>query len=167
MWTSIEDQKVGELILPADLTAVKTNLDFLAQPPLNYYARGATDGDYSTTQVQFLIPIDAVNMNLGITTTGGILIAVLSTTWFQSSTNFIGIGFAVDNAQVFYNGVVARYYDNRAGTTVATADSVTVIMPIARVEPGAHFIQPLWASSGAQTLTIIDDYRPFFGVWEV
>lgn len=166
-WTEIEDYKVSQLFSATDLNLFKGNLNFLAQPPLAYYQHSTTGGDYSTTAVQNMVPIDPVNMALTITTTGGILVAILSVVLFRTgSAIFPAVGYDIDGRYIYRNG--SSNPARQAGFNLSTTDdSWTVVMPIFDLAPGEHVVQPLWALDVSGTATIVDDYAPFFGVWEV
>lgn len=165
-WTDIDDYRVAELVEPADLNVFKLNLDFLAQPPLAYFQRSTTGGDYTTSAVQNMVPIDPINMRLQITTGGGILVAILQGTMKHGGTAvFPAVSFDIDDERLYDNGVKGRW----AGFNLSSVgDGYTFIMPIFGVLAGVHTIQPIWANDiASRTSILVDDYAPFFGVWEI
>lgn len=168
-WTDIEDYIVGQLIGAANLNTFVGNLNWLAQPPLAYYQRGTTDGNYTTTAVDNLVPIDPINMALTVTTTGGILMALLNVSVIESSGNiFPAFGYDVDNKLIYRYG--ASGSGRIAGVSLGAAGAettVTLLMPLFGLSPGLHTIQPMWAIDVAGTAEIVDDFAPFFGIWEL
>lgn len=168
-WTEIDAYRVGQKIGAADLNTFAGDLNWLAQPPLAYYQRGTTDGNYTTTAVDNLVPIDPINMALTITTTGGIVIAVLDVSLAESSGNpFPALGYDIDEKLLYRYGAAGG--GRQAGINLAAVGSetsVVLVMPLFGIAPGSHKIQPMWALDSAGTAVIVDDFAPFFGVWEI
>jgi len=163
------ESDVYDLADPDFLNQLADNLDWLADPPIQEYIHGTTDGDYTVSTTFEMVAIDSTNMKFTFTSTGRPLICVLSFTVDNTggAGDSIAFGLSLDDGRLG----IGRYGGDglQAGISARiTGDhyTFTLVMPQLHISPGVHTIEPVWAVSGS-TFTVYDDYTVFWGIWEI
>ncbi len=172
-WDDIGLTKVADLYNHATLNSIKDNMDAIAQPPLAEYIHGLADGDYTTTSLNYMVPIDSTNMKLSVTTTGGTLICLLLIGRGYSTNGALtpAFGISVDDSDNGREGRFGRLISPAVGgSTGANPRGWSFIMPLFNLEAGVYEIEPVYASGpgpSANTLTLEDGEGIYWGIWQI
>jgi len=94
-WVDIDAYDPGQLFTTDDAELLRTNQDFLRNPPNVLYTRGFGDADYTVTSAVFE-NIDGSNMDESLTTYGGDVRVRFSGRCLHSTTGWIYFEIVVD-----------------------------------------------------------------------
>lgn len=146
-WTSTKTFSSGDILTAADMnTYLSGNTDALKNPPSANYELDE-GSDYTTTSTTF-VDVDATNLSLTITTTGGdVMIGFHGTVY-----NNAGVWTYID---VTMDGVRIGGDDGIAGLRTASQDypHMSFVRLKTGVSAGAHTFKLQWkTSSGSTTL---------------
>lgn len=169
-WTTPKTWSTGEALTASDMNAhIRDNLDALKAPPTdNYECNEASD--YTTTSTTF-VDVDATNLNLTITTTGGDVMVGFYGTVKHSAASNNAIKFDVD-----LDGSLIAGDDGLIGTNFPAASqsrAVSFVVLVTGLSAGSHTFKLQWhTASATATLyagagTSIFDVHPQFWVREV
>lgn len=167
-WQDIDPYKVHKLYNAADFATLKGNLVYLQRPNAATYHHPGTGANYTITG-ELGIDLDSTNMNLTITTTGGLVKACFYGMFtVASSGDSIRANIVrVDNISHVGRNLFENYaVDIRAFTTVGLQPRGWYqIFP--NLPAGSHQFKVIWGVSGGGTGTCFIGYKPRFSVWEM
>ena len=169
-WTTPKTWSTGEALTASDMnTHIRDNLDALKAPPTDEYTCDESS-EYTTTSASF-VDVDATNLNLTITTTGGDVMVGFYGTVKHSAASSNGVKFDVD-----LDGSLIAGDDGLVGTNFAASNqikAVSFVTLVTGLSAGSHTFKLQWntaaatatlyAGAGASTF----DVHPQFWVREV
>lgn len=141
-WTSPKTYIVGDPLTAAEMnTYQRDNMNALKTPPEE--AKQVNEGaDYTTASATF-VDVDATDLSLSVTTTGGDLMIGFYGSFLGSALMLAYLNVVIDEAVVaLEDGMVVQTID------VASAQVVSFVHIETGVSPGAHTIKLQWKASG-------------------
>jgi hypothetical protein len=168
-WTTPKTWVTGEPLTASDLnTHLKDNLNALKEPPTDHYECDEAS-DYSTTSTSF-VDVDATNLALTITTSGGdILVGFSGDIANDTAGRSVMLNISLDGTLVTNDdGFIVTYQ-----TTANRSIPVSFVYLITGVSAGAHTLKLSWkvsANTGvlyAGSGTASADIHPQFWAREV
>lgn len=162
-WTTPKTWSTGEALSASDMnTHIRDNLSALKAPPTDSYVCNEV-ADYTSSQTSF-VDVDASNLALTITTTGGdVMIGFHAYTYNPSGVTY----FDVDLDGVRIAG------DDGMIATVSGYQTVSFVRLVTNLDAGTHTFKLQWkVSGGTVTLyagagTSTADVHPQFWVREI
>jgi hypothetical protein len=169
-WTTPKTWVEGYLVDEDDLNEqLRDNLDALKEPPTDSYVCDEAS-DYTTTSTSF-VDVDATNLSLTITTTGGDVMVGFFGTVEHSAASSNAIRFDVD-----LDGSVIGGDAGLAGMNFSVSDqrlTVSFVYLVTGLSAGTHTFKLQWETASA-TATLFAgsghatfDVHPQFWVREV
>jgi len=146
-WTDIDAFTASQLLTKDLAELLRTNQDFLKNPPSYLYTRGFGDADYTTVAVAFEL-IDGTNMDETITTFGGDVIVRFSARLLHSTTGWGYFEIYVDGSPI------SNDTDTGLGGIRPTyAENVAIHKRVTGLAAGSHTFAMYWQTdTGTATL---------------
>jgi len=148
-WTTARTWVAGELVTASMMnTHVRDNLNALKAPPTDLH--NADEGaDWSTTSATFTA-IDATDLSLSLTTTGGDILVSFCGNFIAAAAAYVYLQVVLDGAgQEADDGLIAAYLDR----TTAAGRPLSFTKLIQNVSAGAHTVLLNWKAS-TSTITL-------------
>lgn len=164
-WTAPRTWVAGELVTATLLNVhLRDNLDALKAPPTLTYEIN-NPSNYTTTSATFT-DVDATNLALAITTTGGDVLCVFQGSLAHStSTDSVRFDIAVDGTRKgSTNGLITLRPAN-AGTTFAV--QFIVVYLVEGLSAGSHTFKLQWQTTGGTATYLTNTMYPQAFVREV
>ncbi len=138
-WSTMRDIDTGELVTEADMDAIRGNIEYLLDPPVERHLAASTPGTTSTSWVD----ADATNLKATLTTSGGPVLVIVSGSTSQTgaaSSNFFDV--AVDGTRVsgHTDGLTQKY-----STGICNMSFEVLVTGLAA---GSHTFKLQWRVSG-------------------
>jgi hypothetical protein len=146
VWTAMDDLSTGELVTEADMDAIRGNIEYLLDPNSDSVAYD-NSADYTTTSATY-VDVDATNVTMSVTTSGGPLLLIAS---FVATNGLVTTpGFQFDVGSVAVKPVTA---------TIGASQFmyVTLVALHKPASAGAKTIKLQYKADGANTLTIFSN----------
>lgn len=159
-WTTPKNWS-ATLVTVADLnTHIRDNLNALKTPPQDIYSTGAYAGA-STTSSTF-VNIDATNLSLDITTTGGRLAILFSAEVYSSSgAQRAYFDFSINGGRI---GHASYGLGNVNIAAVSEYYTVNLFIVTGAQAAGSYNVKPMWLVNSGGTINLSTNV--LFHIWE-